>query len=83
MRRQQLFQFQARNKQNYLRIQRTKNRGNRDTFELQTAVVTLRKDSGNGKVDVIDLHSQLHFGNEDYFSLYNDASFNERYQKVF
>lgn len=82
-RRQELFQFEAKSKQQYLRIQRTKSRGNRDTFELQTAVATLRKDLGNGQVDVIDLHSQLHYGNEDYFAFYNDASFNERYQKVF
>ena len=75
----------------YIRINKKKKRGNRDIFELQTAVTTFTKNVGDGgsggstggERSVIDLHSQLHFGDEDYFSFYNTDSFGETYETVF
>jgi hypothetical protein len=77
------FQSNLNNKLKYIRINRKKKRGNRDVFELQTAVATLSKDIGNGEMSIIDLHSQLHFGDEEYFSFYNADSFDQVYEKVF
>jgi len=70
----------------YIRIQpRMIRRGNRRIFELQTAVVTMTKtrivpsntttNIGGGADKIvsssIDLHSMLHFAEEDYFQFYN------------
>lgn len=66
----------------FLRIKHRNARGSRRTLELQTAVVSMSKKLSNGKTRVIDLHSMLHFGEEQYFSFYsNEDYFN--YDKVF
>jgi hypothetical protein len=68
--------------QKFLRIRYRNARGSRRILELQTAVVTMSKTLPNGKTSVIDLHSMLHFGDEQYFSFYsNDEYF--KYEKVF
>lgn len=73
-----------RNRPKFIRIQPRNSRGNRRVFELQTAVTTLSKTMLNGEKTVIDLHSMIHFGEESYFSFYNDhRAFGSKYQKAF
>ena len=68
----------------YIRIQPRNTRGNRRTFELQTAVTTLSKTLDNGDISTVDLHSQLHFGDEAYFQFYNDEQFfGSKYDNIF
>lgn len=67
----------------YIRIQPRNVRGNRRAFELQTAVTTLSKVLPNGDVSAIDLHAQLHFGDDVYFQLYNEENFQSKYDQVF
>lgn len=68
----------------YIRIQPRNVRGNRRIFELQTAVATLAKKLPNGETSVIDLHSQLHFGDDSYFNFYNDEeAFGTKYDNIF
>jgi len=67
----------------YIRIQPRNARGNRRIFELQTAVITLSKVLSNGETDTIDLHSQLHFGDEPYFDWYNNEAFRSKYDNIF
>lgn len=68
----------------YLRIQPRNVRGNRRVFELQTAVTTLSKILPNGEASTIDLHSQLHFGDDSYFDFYNDEkTFGSKYDNIF
>jgi len=70
----------------YIRIQpRTVQRGNRRIFELQTAVATFSKTqvvpNNNNNTSAssqiisssIDLHSMLHFAEQQYFQFYNDG----------
>ena len=72
-------------KQKFLRIQpKNQSRNNKQRiFELQTAVATLSRKNDDGTEVVIDLHSQLHFGEEDYFKFYNDDAFVDNYDNVF
>ena len=68
----------------YLRIQPRNVRGNRRVFELQTAVTTLSKILPNGDTSTVDLHSQLHFGDDLYFDFYNDEeAFGSNYDNIF
>ncbi len=73
------------NKMKYIRIQPRNVRGNRRIYELQTAVTTLAKTTpSTGETSVIDLHSQLHFGDESYFTFYNDdKAFHTQYDHIF
>lgn len=73
------------NKKNskYIRIQPRNVRGNRRVFELQTAVTTLSKTLPNGGTATVDLHSQLHFGDDSYFQFYNEKEFQDKYNQVF
>ena len=57
------------------------------TIELQTAVHTYEKkvktSSGNLETIQVDLHAQVHFGDENYFSFYNDnENFSSSYDRV-
>ena len=71
----------------YLRIKPKRSRNNKQrVFELQTAITTLvrKNNNNNGIEEVIDLHSQLHFGEEEYFQFYNDKNeFGKEYDQVF
>ncbi|GFH49320.1 hypothetical protein CTEN210_05796 [Chaetoceros tenuissimus] len=68
----------------YIRIQPRNARGNRRIFELQTAVATYSKTlPDSDSISTIDLHSQLHFGDEMYFDYYNTPEFNSKYDNVF
>jgi hypothetical protein len=67
----------------YIRIQPRNVRGNRRSFDLQTAVTTMSKVLPNGETSVVDLHSQLHFGDDLYFDFYNKDSFQTKYDHVF
>jgi hypothetical protein len=67
----------------YIRIQPRNVRGNRRTFELQTAVTTISKTLLNGDTSTIDLHSQLHFGDDSYFKFYNEDDFQSKYDQIF
>lgn len=67
----------------YIRIQPRNVRGNRRVFELQTAVTTLSKILPNGETATVDLHSQLHFGDESYFDWYNHEAFGSKYDTIF
>ena len=71
----------------YLRIKPKRSRNNKQrVFELQTAITTLvrKNNNNNGIEEVIDLHSQLHFGEEEYFQFYNDDNeFGKEYDQVF
>ncbi len=66
----------------YIRIQK---RGRH--YDVQTAVTTFRKKSGsaNNSKDktTVELHSQIHFGDESYFNYFNDErQFGSLYDKV-
>ena len=79
----------------YLRIKPKRSRNNKErVFELQTAVATMykkqneeeRQEDGRGcscSETEVDLHAQLHFGDEPYFQFYNHDSFQEKYNSVF
>lgn len=68
--------------QKFLRIRHRNARGSRRILELQTAVVSMSKKLPNGKTSVIDLHSMLHFGDEQYFEFYSNEDY-FKYDKVF
>lgn len=75
-----------RNKQKlkFIRIVPRNARGNRRIFELQTAVTTLYKPMPNGGKSIIDLHSQIHFGDVSYFEFYNKyEEFGSKYNHIF
>lgn len=68
----------------FLRIKPKRSRNNKQrVFELQTAVATLGKKNQDGTDVTIDLHAQLHFGEDGYFQFYNDEAFVNNYDKVF
>mmetsp|Transcript_16751 Transcript_16751/g.31731 ORF Transcript_16751/g.31731 Transcript_16751/m.31731 type:complete len:555 (+) Transcript_16751:105-1769(+) len=68
----------------FIRIVPRNSRGNRRIFELQTAVTTLYKTLPNGGTSIIDLHSQIHFGDGSYFDFYNsEEDFGSNYDKIF
>jgi len=76
------------NKIKYIRIQPRNVRGNRRSFELQTAVTTLSKTTigmdDKMRTNTIDIHSQLHFGDASYFDYYNDEeAFGSNYDYTF
>lgn len=54
------------------------NKDNTDNFwKMQTKVTTFQR--GN---QTVELHAQLHFGDEDYFNYYNSADFDQKYESV-
>jgi hypothetical protein len=54
------------------------NKDNTDSFwKMQTAVTTFQR--GN---QMVELHAQLHFGDEDYFNFYNSADFDQKHDSV-
>jgi len=57
-------------------------RGSRQCFEVQTAVTTFERVSPEGKKEQVDLHAQLHFGEQDYFGYYNSNEFENSYDGV-
>jgi len=60
----------------YIRIQK---RGRH--YDVQTAVTTFRNKSG--EKTKVELHSQIHFGDESYFNYFNDENqFGSLYDKV-
>lgn len=65
----------------YIRIQK---RGRH--YDVQTAVTTFRKKSStnnNKEKTTVELHSQIHFGDESYFNYFNDErQFGSLYDKV-
>ena len=64
----------------YIRIQK---RGRH--YDVQTAVTTFRKKSSynNNEKTTVELHSQIHFGDESYFNYFNDEQqFGSLYDKV-
>lgn len=70
----------------FLRIKPSMRNGKR-VFELQTAVQTFEKpiirSSGMMETASVDLHAQVHFGDEEYFAFYNDQNkFSSRYDRV-
>lgn len=68
----------------YIRIDPKTSRSNSRTFELQTAIATFIKKSPNGdSTSIIDLYSQLHFGEERYFSTFNQNDFYAKYDSIF
>eukprot|EP00586_Coscinodiscus_wailesii_P008073 CAMPEP_0172523524 /NCGR_PEP_ID=MMETSP1066-20121228/293707_1 /TAXON_ID=671091 /ORGANISM="Coscinodiscus wailesii, Strain CCMP2513" /LENGTH=413 /DNA_ID=CAMNT_0013306603 /DNA_START=249 /DNA_END=1490 /DNA_ORIENTATION=+ len=67
-------------KQRYIRIKPSSDESSR-RLELQTCVATFEKIVNGEKVSV-DLHSQVHFGDETYFRYYNDPEFSSRYDRV-
>ena len=68
----------------YLRIQPRRSRNNKQRiFELQTAVATMSKKLEDGSEVTIDLHAQLHFGENNYFQFYNDKAFGDKYDNIF
>mmetsp|Transcript_18727 Transcript_18727/g.22954 ORF Transcript_18727/g.22954 Transcript_18727/m.22954 type:complete len:553 (+) Transcript_18727:76-1734(+) len=68
----------------YIRIKPKSSRNNKSRqFELQPAVATLGKTMDDGTEITIDLHSQLHFGEESYFQFYNNVAFTNKYDSVF
>lgn len=48
---------------------------------MQTAVTTFQRNE-TGSVQQVELHAQLHFGQESYFESYNSRSFNERHDAI-
>lgn len=66
----------------FIRLQSRTVRGSRQLFELQTAVTTFSKVDKNGESQTIDLHAQLHFGEQDYFEYYNSKEFSSLYDAV-
>jgi len=61
----------------YIRIVSKTSRGYKRKFELQTAIARMIKvDKITGQKIVVDLHSQIHFGDHDYFSFYNNNNNN-------
>ncbi|KAL7469917.1 hypothetical protein ACHAXS_010166 [Conticribra weissflogii] len=63
----------------YVRIQK---RGRH--YDVQTAVTTFQKPSAPGEIPIsVDLHAQIHFGDDSYFQHFNDPSnFESLYDKV-
>lgn len=58
-------------------------RGSRQCFDVQTAVTSFeRRNPTTGEKEQIDLHSQLHFGEQDYFEYYSSKEFENSYDKV-
>lgn len=68
--------------QKFLRIRPRNARGSRRLLELQTAVVSMVKTLPNGKNSSIDLHSMIHFGDEEYYSYFNNQD-EFKYDNVF
>ena len=66
----------------FLRIQSRTVRGSRQWFDLQTAVMTFSRMNENGEWQMIDLHAQLHFGEQDYFDFYNSKDFASLYDSI-
>ena len=66
----------------FLRIQSRTVRGSRQWFDLQTAVITFSRMNESGERQVIDLHAQLHFGEQDYFDFYNSKDFASLYDCI-
>jgi hypothetical protein len=66
----------------FIRLQSRTVRGSRQSFELQTAVTTFSRVDENGESQTIDLHAQLHFGEQDYFDYYNSKEFSSLYDAL-
>jgi hypothetical protein len=69
-------------KRSYVRLLPRTARGNRRMFELQTAVTTMERTTNNQK-QTMELHAQIHFGEEDYFAHYNSPEFMSRFNSVY
>jgi hypothetical protein len=66
----------------FIRIQPRRSRGSRQSFELQTAVVRFERSNRKGAKERVDLHAQVHYGNDEYFDYYNSHEFNKIYDNV-
>jgi hypothetical protein len=52
-------------------------------WEMQTAVTTFQRNHiETGSLQQIELHAQLHFGQDSYFNVYNSQAFNEAHNAV-
>lgn len=66
----------------YIRMVPRKVRGSRQCFELQTAVTTFERRTKDGSYQQVVIHSQLHFGSQEYFDYYNTKEFRGQYDRV-
>lgn len=58
-------------------------RGSRQCFDIQTAVTSFERIAPiTGERQQIDLHAQLHFGQEDYYAYYSSIEFGDDYDGV-
>ena len=63
------------NDYSYLRWNKSNDNNHNHKWELQTAVTVLEHPTKN---HTLELHAQLHFGDEEYFSYYNTRDFQDR-----
>ena len=66
----------------YVRLVPRTVRGSRQCFEVQTAMTTFERTLPEGGKQQVDLHAQLHFGDQDYFDYYNSDEFGSQYDGV-
>ena len=52
------------------------------TFELQTCVRRFSRREPDGSITNVDLHAQVHFGDQKYFQFYNSEKFESQYDNV-
>jgi hypothetical protein len=63
--------------QDFVRI-KTKNGGNKRVLEIETRITTFERNDN----DILELHSQIHFGSQEYFEYYNSDEFSSRFDRV-
>lgn len=73
----------SKHNKHYVRLLPRSTRGNRQYFELQTAVTTMeRTDPATNKKQTVELHAQIHFGEDEYFSYYNSPEFQSNFDSI-